>query len=290
MDMSIFGKKLKSLANVLPKVDVLGPEIHYVPKKIKINNPLPDLKSVTAKVDNEGLQIVHLPKDVRVHKGTPKFDNLRTRIDNKGIDILRGQSGQCTPTQTPGDITYDVATIEHEIEEIGYIAEESDNNNDDENDNIEDVFYPDPKPLTPSLSPLNLDIHSRSPSRPPSSSSSSDTSLPPTPPSRTSFQRLFSPGSGREVSSNRTPNTPPKSSNITPQTPAESRQPTPRSRVPTPPEPTPSPKPRLVTPPDSPELILKVTTGPPAKVKTPVPPTPPPSKLIQASTENRSEV
>ena len=66
--MNIFGKKLKTLANVLPKVDVLGPDIQHVPKKIQINNPLPDLKNITPKVDNEGLQIVHLPKEVNVHK------------------------------------------------------------------------------------------------------------------------------------------------------------------------------------------------------------------------------
>ena len=51
--MNIFGKKLKTLANVLPKVDVLGPDIKHVPKKIQINNPLPDLKNITPKVDNE---------------------------------------------------------------------------------------------------------------------------------------------------------------------------------------------------------------------------------------------
>ena len=76
---------------ISPKVDVLGPDIPYVPKKIKINNPLPDLNSVSVKIDNEGLQIVHLPKEVHVNKGTPKF-NVQSKVDNKGIDIFHGNT------------------------------------------------------------------------------------------------------------------------------------------------------------------------------------------------------
>ena len=83
--LSSISKKIKQLANVVPKVDALGPEMEYIPKKIEVNKPMPDLKSVTCKIDNEGLEIVHLPKEVKVHKGAMKFDNLRTRIDNKGM-------------------------------------------------------------------------------------------------------------------------------------------------------------------------------------------------------------
>ena len=100
MDITVNNKRLKIMANIVPKVDVLGPELQYVPKKIEINKPLPDLKFVTPKVDNEGLQIVHLPKEVKVNKGLLKFDNLRTRIDNKGIDILRGPG---SPTKAPNN-------------------------------------------------------------------------------------------------------------------------------------------------------------------------------------------
>ena len=86
--------KLKStlniLSNVTPKVDVLGPEIDYVPKKLQINNPLPNLANVKYKIDNEGLNIIHLPKEVKVNKGIPKFENLKTKIDSKGLEIFHG--------------------------------------------------------------------------------------------------------------------------------------------------------------------------------------------------------
>ena len=67
-------QRLKStiLSSVRPKVDNLGPEVEHIPKKIKINNPLPDLKNVTCKIDNEGLNIIHLPKEIKVNKDYDK--------------------------------------------------------------------------------------------------------------------------------------------------------------------------------------------------------------------------
>ena len=290
MDITINNKKLKIKANVVPKVDVLGPEIQYVPKKLEINKPLPDLKLVTPKVDNEGLQIVHLPKEVKVNKGLLKFDNLRTRIDNKGIDILRG--GQSSPTKTFKEL---VESIQHEL---------SDTQDEPVHDDVEDdhppesdtdnVFLPEPSSiLTNVVSPLKLSISSRTAT--PSSSSSDDMSLPPTPASRNSMQRLFSLGS-RRPSHQISPGSPARSATLedranTPRPPtvikvSPVKAPSPRP-PPSPPQATPSPKPRLPTPPASPELILKINTSPPSRIPSP---TPPPSKLIQVSPVRNQEM
>ena len=265
-------KKFKQLTNVMPKVDVLGPEIQHVPKKIQINKPMPDIKSITPKVDNEGLQIVHLPKESRVHIGTPKFDNLKARVDNKGIEILHGQSQIQSPIKTPTKIVFqepikeleeetaeDEKLIEEELGTLGQIDGNLTLTDPEERTTSvapsisDDVFtlpqsIPSPRPLQ-TVTPAYL---SSGVSRPSSTSSSSSAV---SPRSQATIQRLFSLGSHHCPLS-------------------------PRSMVPSPPEPSPSPKPRLVTPPDSPELILRPVFRPPAKV---APPTPPPSKLIQVS-------
>ena len=275
-------RRMKAIANILPKIDMLGPEIEYKPKKITINKPLPDLKQVTPKVDNEGLQIVHLPKEVKVHKGTPKFENLRSRVDNKGIDILHGQNQKTEKVLHMKKDTLD-AGEKYTEDDIDDDHEDRESPEDDEDmfisppernqlDNISDkIFGPiiEPKQTEVLMSPLHLSVLSRVPT--PSSSSTSDASLPPTPRSaysKNSLQRLFTLASRRP------------SHQITPTEDPTPKPLTPRSRVPTPPTQTPSPKPRLPTPPESPELILKPSYLPPAKVKTP---TPPPSKLIQVS-------
>ena len=285
MDNKVFSnisRKIKQLANVVPKVDALGPEIEYIPKKIEVNKPLPDLKLVTCKIDNEGLEIVHLPKEVKVHKGTPKFDNLQARIDNKGIEILHGQ--------TPAKVLQKFAISDPET--AGKTLKEEPEQSEEERKTETLPINPDEDVFTlpqtvsspyvvPEVSPIHLASRASSPS-----SSSSDASLPPTPRAEIStatLRQLFSQGSSHHLS-------PIPSARVSPQdrrvslvsarvSPSSARV-SPRSRVPTPPQRSPSPKPKLPTPPESPEIILRSILKPPRKVKTP---TPPPSKLIQVS-------
>ena len=194
--------KLKStlniLSNVTPKVDVLGPEIDYVPKKLQINNPLPNLKNVKYKIDNEGLNIIHLPKEVKVNKGVPKFENLKTRIDSKGLEIFHG-----TPKTARSDYSKsnDETTTTEErkeiVESVGHGR-----NEDTLSEESEDVVESDPagvssesyedwfQPFTPNFS------------RPVSSSS---TNLPPTPPSNSPPSALSQSGIFRY--NNRSPHT-----------------------------------------------------------------------------------
>ena len=260
---SNISKKIKQLANVVPKVDALGPEIEYIPKKIEVNKPMPDLKMVTCKIDNEGLEIVHLPKEVKVHKGTPKFDNLQARVDNKGIEILHGQ--------TPAKVLQKFAISEPEPETLPEEPEQSEEERKTEilpgPINSDEVFTLPQTVTSPYVVPEVSPTHPASRvSTPSPSSSSSEASLPPTPRAEIStatLRQLFSSqGSSHHLS------------------PGTSARVSPRSRVPTPPPRSPSPKPKLVTPPESPEIILRPILKPPRKVKTP---TPPPSKLIQVS-------
>ena len=264
--ISTFSKRIKQLANVVPKVDALGPDIEHVPKIIEVNKPLPDLKSVTYKIDNEGLEIVHLPKEVKVHRGTPKFDNLRTRIDNRGIEILHGQTPakvlQKFASSDP-ETTGETLQQEPKQSEETQIADPAENLSDE-------VFtlpqsVPSPHNCVPEVSPALA-------SRAETLSCSSDDSLAPPPRaelSKATLRRLFSPGHSTRVS------------------PGHSTRVTPRSRVPTPPSRSPSPKPKLPTPPESPEIILRPVFKPPRKAETP---TPPPTKLIQVSPVKNQEL
>ena len=273
---SNISKKIKQLANVVPKVDALGPEIEYIPKKIEVNKPMPDLKLITCKIDNEGLEIVHLPKEVKVHKGTPKFDNLQARVDNKGIEILHGQ--------TPAKVLQKFAISEPEPETL---PEEPEQLEEERKTEIlpgpiscDEVFTLPQTVSSPYVVPEVSQIQLASRVSTPSSSSSTDASLPPTPRaeiSKATLRQLFSSqGSSHHLS-------PAPSARVSPQdtrVSLASARVSPRSRVPTPPPRSPSPKPKLPTPPESPELILRPILKPPRKVKTP---TPPPSKLIQVS-------
>ena len=248
-------KKLKStlniLSNVTPKVDILGPEIDHVPKKLQINNPLPNLANVKYKIDNEGLNIIHLPKEVKVNKGIPKFDNVKTKVDSKGLEIFHGTPK--TGRSDHGKSTDDSGVSEERKEMFVPIVQSEETTVPDEredpvtlsSESYEDWFLP----FTPNFS------------RPVSSSS---TNLPPTPPSAPSA--LSQRGLFRY--NNRSPHTiSPTELLISPKSLSLSQM---------------SLKPRLPTPPDSPELILTYRKSPPiiSPKKTP---SPPPCKIIQVS-------
>ena len=255
---------LNILSNVTPKVDVLGPEIDYVPKKLQINNPLPNLRNVKYKIDNEGLNIIHLPKDVKVNKGIPKFENLKTRIDSKGLEIFHGTPKSSRSEQSRSN---DVTTSAEERKDIVDNVQTRVTTVSDESEAIikpapavsssetyEDWFLP----FTPNFSrPVSSSSSTNLPSTPPSPSPPS----PPSPPSALAQRGLFR-------YNNRSPHTiSPAEILISPKSLSLSQM---------------SPKPRLPTPPDSPEIILTYRKSPlilsPKKT-----PSPPPCKIIQVS-------
>lgn len=248
-------KKLKStlniLSNVTPKVDILGPDIEYFPKKLQINNPLPNLANVKPKIDNEGLNIIHLPKEVKVSRGIPKFENVKTKVDSKGLEIFHGtpKTGRSDHSRSNDD-----STVSEERTDPVIQTEDSTVSDDPatlSSESYEDWFLP----FTPNIT------------RPASSSS---TNLPPTPPSAPSPP---SPPNGLSMKglfryNNRSPHTiSPTEILISPKSLSLSQM---------------SLKPRLPTPPDSPEIILTYRKSPPiiSPKKTP---SPPPSKIIQVS-------
>ena len=240
-------KRLKStiLSSVRPKVDNLGPDNEHVPKKIKINNPLPDLKNVTCKIDNEGLNIIHLPKDVRVNKGVPKLESVKPKVDFKGIEIFHG-----TPGKKPSIDNDDNTGTSENIQDV---AEDEDIVHNEQTETVSDPYEDYFLPFTPTFS------------RPASSSS---TSLPSTPPSKTPSLPSSTSQTGIYRYNNRSPHTiaptellvSPKSLNLSQG----------------------SLKPRLPTPPDSPEIILSFRKSPPIITPKPTPP-PPVSRVVQVS-------
>ena len=222
------------MSSVKPKVDILGPEIERVPKKLKINNPLPDLKNVKYKIDNEGLNIIHLPKDIKINKGVLKFENIKPKVDFKGIEIFHG-----SPNKVEDSVTTAIADNLQEEEN-----EDQTDPTELSSDSYEDYFLP----FTPNFS---------------RAVSSSSTSLPPTPPTKSPSLPSSASQTGIFRYNNRSPHTiSPMELLISPKSLSLS-QGSLKPRLPTPPD---SPEIILSYRKSPPIIPAKTPTPPPSKI------------------------